>query len=86
MACKNVKSITEYGIGAVNMWLEAGKRPNLNWRCFECQHPSGKACQEDGQTNIPEHPIPHNPLIIGHYYCDDCRYPLCPNCGINGRP
>eukprot|EP00973_Karenia_brevis_P080499 11167720-Karenia_brevis.AAC.1 len=22
----------------------------------------------------------------GHYYCDDCRDPLCRSCGINRKP
>jgi len=39
---------------------------------FSCQYPACTECQK-----LPTHAVPHNAMVNGKYYCDDCRYPPC---------
>eukprot|EP00973_Karenia_brevis_P071935 9995221-Karenia_brevis.AAC.1 len=62
MSCKQYKGITEYSIGAINIWRARGEKLNQTWRCFDHQHPPCKQCVElpDWKTNAPLHPIPQD--------------------------
>eukprot|EP00973_Karenia_brevis_P014197 1930807-Karenia_brevis.AAC.1 len=42
ISCHKTKTIAEFSIGAMNVWMARDGTWAHKWRCFECQHPSCK--------------------------------------------
>ena len=70
--CRKTMHINLFSAVTIKEWLADGGNNTQRWRCYECKYPSCNQC-----SSRPVHAIPHNAMVQGKYYCEDCRCPPC---------